>query len=110
MELYQLKTFVTVAEESHLTRAAERLNTSQPALSAHIKALEDELGLPLFERTAKGMKLTHAGSVLQSKAQAALDDVDAIHFEAVQLKNKLGGALRALDRWAGEWAASLDDG
>lgn len=94
MELYQLRTFITVAEEGHLTRAAERLHTSQPSLSAHIKALEDELGLLLFERTAKGMKLTHAGSALQSKAYVVLKDVDAIRFEAPQLKNELGGAMR----------------
>ncbi len=42
MELYQLKTFVTVADEGHLTRASERLHASQPAVSAHIKSLEEE--------------------------------------------------------------------
>ncbi len=42
MERYHLKTFITVAEEGHLTRAAQRLNTSQPAISAHIKNLERE--------------------------------------------------------------------
>jgi len=61
MELYQLKTFVTVAEEGHLTRAAERLFTSQPAISAHIKSLEEELGVTLFHRTPKGMQLTTEG-------------------------------------------------
>ncbi|MES9912641.1 MAG: LysR family transcriptional regulator, partial [Candidatus Sedimenticola sp. 4PFRAG1] len=54
MELYQLKTFVKVADEGHLTRAAEQLFTSQPAISAHIKALEEELGVVLFQRTPKG--------------------------------------------------------
>ncbi|MCP5237554.1 MAG: LysR family transcriptional regulator [Zoogloeaceae bacterium] len=53
MELYHLRTFVTVAEEGHLTRASERLFTSQPAVSAHIKALEEELGVTLFERTPR---------------------------------------------------------
>ena len=71
MELYHLKTFVTVAEEQHLTRAAERLFTSQPAISAHIKALEEELRLTLFERTPKGMQLTPRASNCSS-ARAAL--------------------------------------
>lgn len=51
MELYQLNTFVVVAEEKHLTRASVRLNSSQPTVSAHIKALEEELETRLFIRT-----------------------------------------------------------
>ena len=93
MEFYQLKTFVTVAEEGHLTRAAERLHTSQPAVSAHVKALEDELGVILFERTPRGMKLTHAGTLLKARAEAVLKTAAAMRFEATQLKEKLGGAL-----------------
>ena len=61
MELYQLRTFAAVAELGHLTRAAERLHVSQPAVSAQIRALEDELGTPLFERGPSGMTLTTAG-------------------------------------------------
>jgi DNA-binding transcriptional LysR family regulator len=94
MELYQLKTFVAVAEEGHLTRAAERLHTSQPAVSAHVKTLEDELGMALFERTPRGMRLTHAGTVLKTRAEEVLKNVEAMRFEAGQLKEKLGGALR----------------
>lgn len=58
MEIYQLRTFVTIAKEGSITRASELLFLSQPAVSAHIKAMEDELGLVLFERTPRGMSLT----------------------------------------------------
>ena len=73
MELYQLKTFVAVAKEGHLTRAAKSLHTSQPAVSAHIKALEAELEIALFDRTPKGMDLTAAGKRLLDQAQTILE-------------------------------------
>ncbi len=72
MELYHLKTFITVAEEGHLTRASDRLFTSQPAISAHIKSLEEELGVTLFHRTPKGMQLTTAGEKLLPRAEQTL--------------------------------------
>lgn len=61
MELTQLKSFAAVAHEGHMTRAAQRLHVTQPALSAQISKLEDELGQRLFDRTPKGMDLTEAG-------------------------------------------------
>ncbi len=94
MELYQLKTFATVAEESHLTRAAERLNTSQPAVSAHIKALEAELGIKLFERTPKGMKLTPHGVLLKQRADQVLAAAETLRLAADQLKDELTGEAR----------------
>lgn len=94
MEIYQLKTFITVAEEAHLTRAAERLNTSQPAVSAHIKALEESLGTSLFLRTPKGMVLTEEGKILKTSAQAVLDAKDAMQIQAQKLKQELTGTLR----------------
>jgi DNA-binding transcriptional LysR family regulator len=94
MELYQLKTFVMVAEEGHLTRAAERLHASQPSVSGHIKALEEELGLTLFERTPKGMRLTTVGAALKARAEAVLKAANALRFEAIQLQGELRGELR----------------
>jgi DNA-binding transcriptional LysR family regulator len=94
MELYQLKTFVAVAEEGHLTRAAERLHASQPSVSGHIRALEDELGLTLFERTPKGMRLTAAGAVLKTKAESVLKAADALRYAAMRQKGELNGELR----------------
>jgi DNA-binding transcriptional LysR family regulator len=94
MELYQLKTFVMVAAEGHLTRAAERLHTSQPAVSAHIKALEEELGVALFKRTPKGMLLTREGEVLREQAVRALSTIDEIHYQANVLKDEVVGTVR----------------
>jgi len=94
MELYQLKTFVMVAEEGHLTRAAERLHTSQPAVSAHIKALEEELGVALFKRTPKGMLLTREGDVLREQAVRALSTIDEIHYQANVLKDEVVGTAK----------------
>ena len=61
MELYQLKTFAAVADTGNLSRAAEMLHTSQPAITAQIKALEAEFGVTLFERTGAGLHMTEAG-------------------------------------------------
>ena len=73
MEFNRLKSFAAVAEAGHLTRAAEKLHISQPALSAQIKALEDELDLPLFERTPAGMILTAAGRRQDTAANRGRD-------------------------------------
>src|SRR5260370_20757109 len=79
MELYQLRSFTAVAELGHLTRAAEKLHVSQPAMSAQIKALEDELGVALFERVPTGMILTAAGRPLLPQAAKVLAAADAPH-------------------------------
>jgi DNA-binding transcriptional LysR family regulator len=72
MEIYQLRTFVTVAQQGHLTQAAELLHLSQPAVTAQIKAIEEEVGMSLFERTAGGVVLTLAGQELLPRAQDIL--------------------------------------
>ena len=94
MEIYQLRSFAAVAEMGHLTRAAERLHISQPALSSQIKALEDELGLALFERTPAGMALTSAGRRLLSQAQSVLSAAQALRHEAGTLRGELAGTIR----------------
>lgn len=93
MELYQLKTFVVVAEEGHLTRAAERLHASQPTISAHIKALEEELETRLFIRTPKGMRMTEAGSRLRDKAAEVLRAARELKLEARNMGGELVGDL-----------------
>src|ERR1700694_4251319 len=72
MELYQLRSFVAVAAAGRLPRAAEKRHVSQPAVSAQIKALEDELEVALFGRTPSGMELTFAGQRLLADAQKVL--------------------------------------
>jgi DNA-binding transcriptional LysR family regulator len=94
MEIYQLRTFVTVAQQGHLTQAAELLHLSQPAVTAQIKALEEEVGLPLFERTAAGVMLTLAGQDLLPRAQAILEATRQILNQARSLKGKLTGCAR----------------
>ncbi|WP_419174213.1 LysR family transcriptional regulator [Desulfosediminicola sp.] len=94
MELYQLKTFVMVAGEEHLTRAARRLHASQPTVSGHIKALEDELGVNLFLRTPKGMILTQDGRALQAHAEQVLEAATGMARAAELMRGSVRGDLR----------------
>jgi DNA-binding transcriptional LysR family regulator len=72
MEFYQLRTFLVVAAEKSVTRAARRLYATPPSISSHIKALEDEWNVKLFRRTGTGMEITEKGRELLSKAEATL--------------------------------------
>ncbi|GAW97195.1 MULTISPECIES: LysR family transcriptional regulator [Colwellia] len=83
MEFYHLRSFVAVAQTGNLTQAAKRLYTTPPAISAHIKSLEEELATPLFIRSSKGMALTEKGQLLLKKAQVTLDSaVDLVNLAA----------------------------
>lgn len=73
MELRQLRAFVAIAEEGTFTAASDRLMLVQSAVSATIRALERELGVQLFERTTRRVRLTDAGRALLPEARATLD-------------------------------------
>jgi DNA-binding transcriptional LysR family regulator len=94
VEIYQLRTFVTVAQQGHLTQAAEILHLSQPAVTAQIKALEEECGLALFERRSAGVVLTEAGKLLLGDAEAILAGSRSMISRARTLKEQLVGKVR----------------
>lgn len=94
MDFHQLRTFCVVADTGSITRAAEKLNLSQPAVSAHIKALEETLALSLFARTARGMELTRAGRSVLVSSQAALHAHSEVLNDAARLRGIVAGPLR----------------
>ena len=93
MELYQLRTFLAVAEEGNFTRAGQRVHATQPAVSGHIKALEDELGVALFLRTPRGVELTGAGRELAEEARKVVAAAESLIVRAKALKGDVAGSL-----------------
>ncbi len=93
MELYQLQTFVIVAEEGNITRAAKRLYTTPSTISMHIKALEEELGVQLFMRSNQGMTITPKGQQILDKARATLHAAQDLVNHATDIQSALMGQV-----------------
>jgi len=93
MDLTQLRTFVAVVQERHVTRAAERLHISQPTASNHIRSLEEFFGVQLFARTTRGLEPTTAGLRLAESAGRVLGSTTELTSLARELSGSTAGRL-----------------
>ncbi|SHO52533.1 LysR family transcriptional regulator [Desulfopila aestuarii] len=119
MELYQVRSFLEIVATRNLTRAAEQLNISQSALSSQIRLLEEELGVQLFARSARGMELTGQGRILHSYAedviraaqdmQAKAEEISGRNFGTCRIGLNTDGAFLQVSRLSRALAAVLPD-
>jgi DNA-binding transcriptional LysR family regulator len=93
MEFRQLRHFLALAEETHFGRAADRLCISQPALSASMLRLEDDLGVRLFERDSKSVRITRAGEMMLGCAREMVNNADRAKSFARALSDGSHGRL-----------------
>ena len=93
-ELRRLRYAVAVADELNFTRAAERLGVSQQVLSEQIRRLEDELGLQLFDRTTRQVRVTSHGRQILDEARAVVGAADALRDRARRLASAQAGVVR----------------
>jgi len=94
MEIMALRVFVAVADKGSLTHAQEQLNISQPAASLQLKKLQEDLGVALFDRTPRGMKLTDAGRKLLPLARRSLQSISDFRSTAIGMSGQVQGQLR----------------
>lgn len=93
MELRQLRYFLAVAEELHFGRAAARMHITQPPMSQQIRRLEEELGVRLFDRSRRSVRLTRAGKTLLEEARKALAQAERVEDVARRLREGAIGQL-----------------
>jgi len=93
MDVKQLRALVAIAQTRSVTRAAAVLNLVQPAVSRQLKQLEEDVGVPLFERKRHGMELTAAGLSLVAYARRILDEIARARAEIQTGSNTLGGPV-----------------
>ena len=93
MDFRDMKNFYAIVEEGNISNAAKRLNIAQPPLSKQMKQLEDNLGVQLFERGSRRIRLTEAGHLLRERVEQILGLVDGTVKEITELNSGLGGTL-----------------
>jgi LysR family cyn operon transcriptional activator len=94
MDFRQVRYFTAIAEQLSFSRASEKLNISQSALSRQMHLLEDELGVRLFDRIGRGIALTQSGHDLLPGCRAILNDVESLTARAAELAGGSAGRLR----------------
>ena len=94
MELWQLRTFCEIADTLNFTRASERLNLTQSAVSHQIKALEEEFGVKLFLRGKRGVRLTDAGRAAVESSRKILDEAELMRQQVAGREQALAGSVR----------------
>lgn len=94
MDLRQLRYFLAIVEEGSFTRAAQRVNVAQPALSLHVRNMEEALGTPLLLRAPQGVTATEAGELLARRARSLLMDLERTEEEVRSLGREPMGTVR----------------
>jgi len=94
MNFRQLQTLITIADAGGFARAAGKLHLSQPAATRQIQALEAELGVPLFDRIGRRLRLTVEGEDIVRRGRRVLQEADSLRDRAAALKSGLSGTLR----------------
>ena len=94
MEIKDMRAFYAIVEEGNISHAAQRLDIAQPALSRQMKRLETSLGVQLFERGSRRIRLTDAGRVLYSRVEHILGMVDGTVREITEIGSGVAGSIR----------------
>lgn len=94
MDIRQLRYFLTIADEGSFSRAAQRLNIAQPALSLHVRKMEEALGSKLLTRHSGGVTPTETGLHLAERARRLLSEFDQMREEIHQIGKEPGGTVR----------------
>jgi len=92
--LHQLRVFLKVAENQSITRAAEELSLTQPAVSIQLKKLQDQFSIPLTEVVGRQLYVTDFGKEIAKAAEKILDEVEAINYKTLSYSNQLAGRLK----------------